>query len=584
MKLFAKNFIILAFILLEGCGESGGKPSSGTTISGKVVDGYVKGATVCLDVNSNGICDPSEPTATTDVTGSFTFKYSGSTSGLNVIALVPTGAVDSDTGAVINGYRLATPASSPSVVSILTTMVSNLVLLNPSLTATQAEKNIIVTNNLPTTSVLGFDVTSNATMHTIAQVATKALSSLTASLTSNTTFQSAASKNGSVATQAQTQAINELQTSVLPALQNGDGSINTSYLTNGQPNNNAIATLSGNTVSSQIKTIYTSTILGPKITPISIQNELPIYTIEKNQGATYIDSNGNRIGIQNGIFKVSGITISNAPAQILVNNAWYADGDYSFDLTSSGWLQENPSSVTFADNCLSIPFVPNVVGKACITAYDASTLPMSAFFLDCKDPQGNAIGGCNVNATFPSGSRAYTLSISYSNDQYQLHPTQNSSGYPNGITDVNGFIAYLTNNPMGFRYSSDNVCELISVQSGSYNITTRQGTVNITSSPSRQGCVAGGALIDEKPVLFEVITIGSTDVFKVNNFKGNSKANDGLVFFAFANIPSINASGIFQGQLYETGITSILLGLPTFNKTAYNFVAHQYGFPALPSE
>ena len=66
--------VISAFSLgFNGCGSSdGGSRDSGTkgdisskSLSGNVADGYLIGATVCLDKNSNAKCDTNEPNTKT---------------------------------------------------------------------------------------------------------------------------------------------------------------------------------------------------------------------------------------------------------------------------------------------------------------------------------------------------------------------------------------------------------------------------------------------------------------------------------------------------------------------------------------
>src|SRR5471030_1302037 len=69
--------LITAGILLTGCGgdDSSSSSTSGTaspTISGNVIDGYIQGAKVCLDVNNNNRCDSDEISATTTEGGAFT--------------------------------------------------------------------------------------------------------------------------------------------------------------------------------------------------------------------------------------------------------------------------------------------------------------------------------------------------------------------------------------------------------------------------------------------------------------------------------------------------------------------------------
>lgn len=64
-------------VVLAACG-GGGSEGTGTTtqpatanLTGKAIDGYLAGATVCLDLNANSRCDAGEPSAVTDDNGNF---------------------------------------------------------------------------------------------------------------------------------------------------------------------------------------------------------------------------------------------------------------------------------------------------------------------------------------------------------------------------------------------------------------------------------------------------------------------------------------------------------------------------------
>lgn len=65
LRLAAIRFFLGGFVACSGGG--GGSPSTTsttatpTTLSGKVIDGYIVGAGVCLDVNSNNVCDAGKP-------------------------------------------------------------------------------------------------------------------------------------------------------------------------------------------------------------------------------------------------------------------------------------------------------------------------------------------------------------------------------------------------------------------------------------------------------------------------------------------------------------------------------------------
>jgi hypothetical protein len=98
------------------------------TLSGKVIDGYISGAIVCLDVNSNNKCDKDEPTTTSLAGGAYTLPpYTGSIAGLRVIAEVGENAIDEDDGQKVgagNTYSLLAPAAASATVTPLSTMVS----------------------------------------------------------------------------------------------------------------------------------------------------------------------------------------------------------------------------------------------------------------------------------------------------------------------------------------------------------------------------------------------------------------------------------------------------------------------------
>ena len=93
-----------------------------------VVDGPIKNATVCLDKNNNGLCDPGEPTDKTDASGKVTLKVDLADVGkYPVLAVVGTDAVDSDTGAVPIPFTLKAPADKTGVISPLTTLVQRII-------------------------------------------------------------------------------------------------------------------------------------------------------------------------------------------------------------------------------------------------------------------------------------------------------------------------------------------------------------------------------------------------------------------------------------------------------------------------
>ncbi len=123
-----KNVLILAvatsMLIYSGCGGGGGSSDSGVSessvstnaLTGTLIDGYIREATVCLDYNDNGYCDDNEPETTTDMLGAYTIS-----SDLLNASLLAYGGVDTATQ---KDFRLVyfAPKES-SVITSLTTIL-----------------------------------------------------------------------------------------------------------------------------------------------------------------------------------------------------------------------------------------------------------------------------------------------------------------------------------------------------------------------------------------------------------------------------------------------------------------------------
>ena len=116
----------VGLLTIYGCGGGGGGDTSDVDVT--VVDGAIQNATVCLDKNGNGACDADEPSGTTDASGKVKLKVSSADVGkFPVVAVVPVGAIDADTGPVRTGFTMKAPADNTAIVSPLTTLVQTLV-------------------------------------------------------------------------------------------------------------------------------------------------------------------------------------------------------------------------------------------------------------------------------------------------------------------------------------------------------------------------------------------------------------------------------------------------------------------------
>lgn len=123
-----KRLLFATALTVAGCGGGSGgsgvqpitssQPASSDTvlITGKVIDGYVSGATVFIDMNWSLAWEQGEPKTTTDANGNWSFKqsdlnpffscYKGTTGPRAIIVDVPAGAVDTTRGVVQSPYRM----------------------------------------------------------------------------------------------------------------------------------------------------------------------------------------------------------------------------------------------------------------------------------------------------------------------------------------------------------------------------------------------------------------------------------------------------------------------------------------------
>lgn len=103
--------------LIAGCGGDGGTQATSATVSGAVADGYLVGATVFLDKNSNYRLDSGEPSATTDGNGAYTLTVDSVDVGnYPILALaIKDVTVDKDSNLPVpHSYILSLPKESVS--------------------------------------------------------------------------------------------------------------------------------------------------------------------------------------------------------------------------------------------------------------------------------------------------------------------------------------------------------------------------------------------------------------------------------------------------------------------------------------
>ncbi|RLA06233.1 MAG: hypothetical protein DRQ51_09995 [Gammaproteobacteria bacterium] len=145
MKLFNQQLILTIFaLMLISCGsgeddnssliKSPASNSSATnSISGKAIDGYLSGSTVCLDLDDDGVCSSdSEPTNKTDNTGSYTLTLSTNHkahSNFNKSSVIVYGGTDIDSNQSFAGKLKAYNNGNSTIhITPTTTLIDSMAL------------------------------------------------------------------------------------------------------------------------------------------------------------------------------------------------------------------------------------------------------------------------------------------------------------------------------------------------------------------------------------------------------------------------------------------------------------------------
>ena len=156
---------------LAGCsGGGGGGATKATTIT--VIDGYIKGATVCVDSKpTNGVCDKGETQGNTDDNGKVTLDIPLEDVGkYPIVAYIPLGAIDSDNpnSSVSTAFTLKAPKEHSGVVSPFTTLVAQKLDADKNLSLADAQSQVAKSTGVDV-SVLSSDFMSKTTARTLAR-------------------------------------------------------------------------------------------------------------------------------------------------------------------------------------------------------------------------------------------------------------------------------------------------------------------------------------------------------------------------------------------------------------------------------
>lgn len=398
---------LIASGILIGCGSGGG--SASVTLGGKIIDGYISGAVVCLDLNSNNICDSGEPSTTSKSDGTYTLNYSGSVAGLQIISQIPTGAIDSDLGTINTAFTLSAPVPTDPTnyvnthVTPLTTLVATTIQQSGgqiALSPEAAQTKIISTLGLPSTTSLTADykASGNTSLSQIATFTAVAIAQVSNNLSNNTAVSSQLSQGQIV--QA---AVQQVQSTILgPALSNGslntaaasavtaaisakdtstltnNGGVVATAVSNAGLSSTALSTATtGGTITGSVLNIVNGTKNSSTATTVDLKSVFAtngIIAVEKDNFPTFInnsgtvsclgsngksqnystgygvgDNNCNNQSLQAEFIQFNTASGQNADITLdLIGNKWFNKYHSSQNLTYDGksWVQENNGPTT----------------------------------------------------------------------------------------------------------------------------------------------------------------------------------------------------------------------------------------------
>jgi len=612
--------IVLAFIVVGLTACSTGTEST-MTFSGKVIDGYITGAKVCLDINSNLACDSNEPSTVTDIFGAYKFDYAGSIDGMLVLADVQPGAIDFDLGVITDAFSLLTPAESASTgkgaITPLTTLVS-IEVIETGKSVAAAEQSVIANNNLSATSLVGYDFVAakDSNLLAVAQVTAAAIAETAKQIKAA----SDAAGLGLSKAEAMKAAISEVKTSVLPSVigTNGAALVN---LASGTKQADVIALvkqlapIDQSTISGKIQNIVVSTKSGDgKVLDLKNVFEKGMVVAQIDSGGDYIDDSGNRIDGNWGGYKdaleveyLKGNTtnlMDESFRKVLVGSGsgkWFKAYTNTlpkavFYPGASKWeMIEDSDGIAdttpiFSDNCIFLPAgEKNLVGmRGCATAKDLSGKKVVDFIQNLCESGGKSIEGCNKNAVFPANSYAINFSLTSTDDLYEIWL---GHSWANDLPD---FVAQLgTRGNVALLANCRVLLWIKSISPAASYVPGSRTTGQMAWARNETGCNRNNMPVSEsESTQFTIEQVGGKDILKVllPNLYRAVKPGDMSSYSVFGQFQRPSGEvGVFLGDFSRKNIsflspyTGNFDSSPQFmNTTAFDTILKLKGIAPFP--
>jgi hypothetical protein len=564
--------------LVAGCGGGGGGSSGTSALTGKIIDGYIGGATVCLDVNSNLRCDAGEPTTTSAADGSYSLSYAGSVDGMQILAVVGPGAVDSELGTITKAFDLLAPAENASVVTPLTTLVSN-EMLNRGIDPQEAERAIKAQFNFEG-DLLGRDFIAANDTETlqVAQVVAASLATVKEELAS------VASSNASVAALSQKDTIKaviaEVKANVLPTVLTADGKadVSTADAKQGELADRVKAVVTqANDGQSLLTGRVEQIVARSKAGDGTVLNMAEVFKnglmIAERDSGDYINAQGQRVGNFSGFseelvaeWMQFDVATATEPPPLYrkvylpgVGRQWFtqweeSEADISHYFVNGEWFvgagEIGQTKPFFEANCVVVPYKDGIKAgtRFCAVARDVSGKPIKDF-----------VSSVTSNALFPQGSLGYDLTFSTTDDTYEFWSDTAWSGYQYTGKDggqAPSIAAFIETTSAQAQWTGAN-CS-VGFRFRSYNSATKTGVMQWAANNSGRGCNNATAdFSTAESTRFTVVTVGGRDVLRspyANVYRSQNPGDGASGQIAFAVVTNLNDRlGVFGGEYRTVG-------------------------------
>lgn len=589
---------VLSLALLTACGgggstaannntDSGGGTATVTSFAGTVIDGYIEGANVCLDMNGNLQCDSGEPMATSKADGAFSLVVTGLAAdkikAAHLLTVVPSTAKDADDGgktlaeAGKSAFSLLSPAGAfvktdgssvtGAVISPLTTLVSH-EMISGNTTLDTAEKYVRERLSLAANTDLRQDFVAkkDAALTEKAQMLAVAIGGVKAAALADTASK-ATDKDALLAalTYLQTEVI-DLQAAYATAKQT-NSTAKPLELVKAALKTDAAKPVTANLVA-EAKKVSNSAPAASVVTII----EQGIYSAEH-----VLESCGSATANYSctpSYFKLqgSGGKIISDRDYALVGSSWSQANNTNMDLvlTASGWVAEDCPAGQ------SISYAADSTGSATAKLCNGQIEKVSARTVDASGQTLAALGlyppAGFESLTMPSGSQLYWFDFSSSQDRYNLWTgnkvnkwvwnPQTNAGSDVPFTSLAEFIGHYStaNAAQGTRVGWSGL--QFSFDAGG---TSAGGTVTLWSSYQSNATKTGSATYERRMVNGQEILV----------IKAQAPDNDNgdLVMFA------VKDGYLYGGHFRLASVKNS--SNPFFNKTMINAILKAGNKPAV---